>query len=685
MKPARLAETWKHIAPHFNEENAALAVKPAALVAATVAMFSQDLAMLFSDALQSETTSYMLAIPFLLIYIIYRKRKILRTVVSLENGGKPRQTRYLPTAAGVLLLITAVFVYWHGSYTFTPLEYHMSALPIFATGLTLILFNTQTLRHLAFPLAFLIFLMPPPSEILFAAGASLSEASSLVPNAIVNMVGIQSTITTEYASPSIIITRPDGLPLYFTVDAACSGIYSLIGFLVFAAFVAYIIRDKPWKKLALILLGFPLIYLLNILRITIILLIGYHYGEALALQVFHTLGGWVLVFLGTLLLLTVSEKILKTQILASKKICSQCSTGSTQGREFCFTCGRILKPTRITFKRIDAVKIAAITVSIILVLSVQTPVFAVTQGPPTVIVSTPQGQQISTELLPEIPDYQLSFAYRDTEFEATAKQDFALMYAYSPINESKRLVWAALEIASTRSSLHRWETCLITWPLSHGYQPKVTQIELKDIQLSQNPSIISRYFVFSYASPSLTEAILYWYETASFTVDFSSQQKHVKISLITYPETPEDLLYLEDQMLELAKEIANYWQPIKTWSQITMLISKNGAYLIAAPATLVALIATLRVFGTRREKRANKNAYFKLSKPNKQLIDLIRKVERETLPTLGSIAKACEATKGAMDEEQLRQKLTELEKTGLIVSSVANRNDEPVRIWKGII
>lgn len=60
-------------------------------------------------------------------------------------------------------------------------------------------------------------------------------------------------------------------------------------------------------------------------------------------------------------------------------------------------------------------------------------------------------------------------------------------------------------------------------------------------------------------------------------------------------------------------------------------------------------------------------------------------MEKETLPTLGSIAKAYEATKGATGEEQLRHKLAGLEKTGIIVSSAANRHDEPIRIWKSLI
>jgi len=675
---------WKNLDLHLTETQITLGAKIAALIAATVALFSQDLTILFNDALQSETTSHLLAIPFLFAYLIYRKRKMLRAVIPLENKNEPKETRHLSAIAGILLSVTAIVLYWHGSYTFTPLEYHMIALPIFATGLTLILFNLQTLRQLAFPITFLAFLIPPPSEILYTLGATLSFISSQASNAIVNTVGIPSSITSEYGNPTIIITRPDGTTIPFTVDIACSGIYSLIGFIIFAVFVAYIIRDKPWKKLALILLGIPLIYSLNILRITIILTLGYHYGEDLALQVFHLLGGWILIFLGTLLLLFISEKIFKTKIFANPaQKCSQCNPKPQSNQSFCFTCGKILKPANIPIQKIDIVKIAVIAVSVILLMSIQAPVFALTQAHPIVVNVTPSGQQVSTEILPQLSNYSLSFWYRDTQFEQKAKQDMSLIYLYSPINQSKEPIWVTIEIASTISSLHRWEVCLITWPISKGYQPEATQIELKDVQLTQNPPIISRYFVFNYTKTNETQAVLYWYETAIFTVNSTSQQKHVKISLIAYPETPEDLSQIENQLVALATAITSYWQPIKMWSQITMLISENGVTLAAMSSTLIAVMIVLYTLETRRQRKANGNAYQKLSKPNRQIIDTVRETEKRTTPTLDNIATTYQKTTGKqINKKQLLKKLSEIENTGIVKSFVANKQDEPLQVWK---
>jgi exosortase len=673
-----------HLPFHMlSRKNLALGLKIATIVAAALAIFYQDLVIIANDALQTEFMSHILAIPFLLAYLIYRKRKMLRAVTPLENQDQPKKTRHLSTIAGIILSTTAMLVYWYGSYTFTPLEYHMFALPIFVAGLTLILFNPQTLRQLAFPLAFLIFLMPPPSEITYALGSTLSVISSEASYTIISSLGIPSTLTSEYDNPIIQITRPDGAAISFAVDIACSGIYSLIGFLVFAVFIAYIIRDKPWKKIALFLIGFSLIYALNITRITTILLIGYRYGEEIALQLFHLLGGWILIFLGTLLLLIISEKILHTQIFTKPQECSECNPNPETNHNFCLACGRILKSAPIRFHKTDIIKIAAITVSVIMLVSIQAPVFALTEGPAQITIQTPTGEQGNTQLLPQIQGYTLAFIYRDKNFEERARQDASLIYAYLPLDNTKESIWVAVEIGSSTSLLHRWEVCLISWQIKHGWPAYVEQLDLKDIQIQENPPIIARYFAFQWVKTNQTQVVLYWYETSRFMTNSTApEEKRVKISLITYPNAPQNITEAEN-LLPFATGIANHWQPIKTWTQIALLLSQNGAYLAAITTALLATVTVLYSFEARKQRKANAKAYQKLSKPNKQIIDIVLETEKSTTPTLSAIAiRHKNRTGEPIREEKLLHRLSEAEKTGIIKSAIASIQDEPTQIWK---
>jgi hypothetical protein len=319
----------------------------------------------------------------------------------------------------------------------------------------------------------------------------------------------------------------------------------------------------------------------------------------------------------------------------------------------------------------------------ILLMSVQAPVFALTQGSPIVTVNSPSGQQISTGALPQVSDYNLSFVYRDTSFEIMAKQEMSLVYLYSPINKPHEPIWVTIEIASTRMPLHRWEGCLINWPILTGQQPQVTQIELKDVQLIQNPPIISRYFVFQHSSTNETQAVLYWYESSTFNVNSTSQQKHVKISLIAYPESLEDLPNVENQLVALAKEIANYWEPIKTWSQIALLISKSSINLIGITSALLVAITVIYALEIKRQRKTNADVYQKLSKSDKQIIDGVQETEKKAMPTLDNIATTYQKIIGqSIDRDPLLQRLSDLEKAGIIKSSVANKQDEPAQIWK---
>ena len=256
----------------LNRQSLAVATKFAVIVAVVVAFYLQDLNLVFSNAISDEATYHILAIPFLFGYLLYRKRRMVSASLRQNNQNiSSTLAKNFTLIVGVLLCAIAILSYWFGSYTFTPIEYHMLTLPILTAGLILILFNGQTLKQLAFPIVFLFFLTPPPTEILYSVGSTLSDLSAHASNALANAFGLASSISAQYGSPIITLTRPDQTIMSFSVDVACSGVYSLIGFFIFAVFIAYITRGKLWSKLAILAMGIPLIIGLNIIRITTIL------------------------------------------------------------------------------------------------------------------------------------------------------------------------------------------------------------------------------------------------------------------------------------------------------------------------------------------------------------------------------------------------------------------------------
>ena len=95
------------------------------------------------------------------------------------------------------------------------------------------------------------------------------------------------------------------------------------------------------------------------------------------------------------------------------------------------------------------------------------------------------------------------------------------MYEYIPNDQNNKTFWVGIELASTRSPLHPWEICLITYWTDQGAEPKATQIALEDVELLENPPLIGRYFEFKWLDPkeaekNPTQAVLYWFESSIF-------------------------------------------------------------------------------------------------------------------------------------------------------------------------
>ena len=86
-------------------------------------------------------------------------------------------------------------------------------------------------------------------------------------------------------------------------------------------------------------MGIPIIYFLNVFRIIFIIIIGYYSGPNLALNIFHLLGGWSLIFIGTILLLSISIKLFDVSFYSIEE--NDCSSHD-QEVIYCNVCGKII-------------------------------------------------------------------------------------------------------------------------------------------------------------------------------------------------------------------------------------------------------------------------------------------------------------------------------------------------------
>ena len=653
-------------------------LKVLVMLSAILLFYGQDLRAAFLDAFQNESANYVLLVPVIFGYFVYRKRKMLKAVIA--SDGSARNSTFLVTLSGILLCTTAVMLYWYGANTFSPLEYQVITLPVFAAGLVLVLFNLQTLRQLAFPIFFLVFLVPPPSQILNVIGSALSFTGSELSVRIVSALGIHAEILNQYGNPVIMMTRADKTVLGFALDLSCSGVYVLLGFLIFGFFMAYITRGVTWKKAVIFLVGLPLMYSLNIVRIASILLIGFSLGQDLALQAFHLLSGLVLTVLSIVLLLAIMEKLFGTRIFRGRipaQACTKCTLPENVHESYCIHCGKSLKKTRISVHRRDIARILVVASFVILFIGIQTPVLASANKPLPVFVQTQSGEQGNTRMLPEISGYRLVFLDRDKDFEKLAQEDAALSYSYQSDNGSQESVTVSIELAVDRSSLHNWELCLITYGT-----PAVTQLDLRDTQILENPPMTARYFAFEYPNSNQTEVVLYWFDQSTFVIGNETKAEYVKISLIDFLNTPKNFTEAESTLLVFGSEIAGYWQPLKTWTAVSLMISQNGWELALATTVLLAGTIGFGAVDKFRDCKAKGRIYQKLSEEDRLIIDSVRKATENSEATLGNVAAIYRETASrGLDDEALRQRLIQAEKAGIVNKKIISQSDDPFQTW----
>jgi hypothetical protein len=191
-------------------------------------------------------------------------------------------------------------------------------------------------------------------------------------------------------------------------------------------------------------------------------------------------------------------------------------------------------------------------------------------------------------------------------------------------------------------------------------------------------------FAFQYTKTNQTQIVLYWYETATFTANNKVQQKHVKISIIAYPKTTEEIPAIEGQMLKVAEVIASYWQPIKAWTQISLTISGNGLALTIASFTLLATTLVYQKLHRWKERKTTLKLYKKLNQQEiEPIIKAIQQASKKVEPTTNEIAAYYQKITGRkIKTEVLSEKLRQTQKIGLIEKEITSKDDEPIAVWK---
>lgn len=225
---------------------------------------------------------------------------------KLQPDLRPIHDRQLDWIIGLLLIGVAAVISillpsaYSAEYWLHRLD--MLGLPFFTAGMIALLYGVRRLWAMRWAVLFLLLAWPDPyvSFLASAIGASTDVALAVV-GASLNVIPVAQPL-----GQGVFLINHGGTSFSLSVGSACSGINSLVGFLILGAALNTIFRGSLWRRVLWMAAGLTLVGLLNVVRIDLIFIAGWAMGEPFAIDVLHPVAGIIVFGVGAMAMLMIA-------------------------------------------------------------------------------------------------------------------------------------------------------------------------------------------------------------------------------------------------------------------------------------------------------------------------------------------------------------------------------------------
>ena len=258
----------------------------------------------------SELYSYILLIPFISLYLVWLKKEKLQLVSRPLRG----------TAIGLMMAGTVMLIAYR--LVLRPrlklmedeyLAVMMISFLLFFSGIYCLFFGREILRATAFPLAFLIFMVPIPAVAINEIDSFLQHGSAAVAQGFFTLAG------TPFLQDGLVFQLPD---ITIQIAPECSGIHSSLVLFITSLLAGYFFLRAPWKRAVLVLAVIPLGILRNGFRVFTIGELCVHIGPQMIDSPIHHKGGpifFVLSLMPLFILLIMLQKFERNGVKSNLK------------------------------------------------------------------------------------------------------------------------------------------------------------------------------------------------------------------------------------------------------------------------------------------------------------------------------------------------------------------------------
>jgi exosortase C (VPDSG-CTERM-specific) len=244
-----------------------------------LAVFVSPLLSLIRYAATNDLHSYALLVPLVSAYLLYVRREQLPKNYASDV---PLGILFLVvTLAGLASIYSLDLAGQALSVNNRIVLFTLCFLCCLAAGGFFFL-GRPWMRAAAFPLGFLIFMVPMPDAMAGALETASKYASAEVANILFHLSG------TPFLRAGLVFQLPN---ITIEVAQACSGIRSSWVLFITSILAANLFLRTPWRRFALVTFVIPLAILRNGFRILVIGLLCVHMGPEMIHSPIHSRGG----------------------------------------------------------------------------------------------------------------------------------------------------------------------------------------------------------------------------------------------------------------------------------------------------------------------------------------------------------------------------------------------------------
>jgi len=258
-------------------------VQVAVLLLAVLLAYNYSLSTLLQNAGLETPLAYVSLVPAIALALAALRAKPLRAEPAIHD----RQVDYIigvplvafALAANLLLpgKLSAMFWVW---------RIDLLTLPFFVAGAVAIIFGVRVLWRQKLAVCYLFLGWPYPySSVLLKVLDAFTAATLFAIKEIVKVLPVATAAASPDGTLFVVVHQGRAFPL--SVVSACSGVNSVVGFLLIGSAFGAIVRGPILRKALWLVGGMLFLWCINLGRITLIFWAGRTWGENVAINILH--------------------------------------------------------------------------------------------------------------------------------------------------------------------------------------------------------------------------------------------------------------------------------------------------------------------------------------------------------------------------------------------------------------